>query len=522
MRFVIDSPIVTKIAKMKQRVRWGEAAIADRGIDQTSLVLADGQDDRAEFSFLVLGDSGSGPHRGHNPQRQIAERMLEQRDDCRFLLHTGDVIYLVGSREFYGKNFIEPYREFLANAPSQKVAFDRMVFNQPFLTVPGNHDYYDLPLAYGALAQMATPLRHLLRSRLDLDIGWRGSHQGNDYAKAFLDYLKALSPAELERHLDTHYTAKTDTGRCLSYQPGQFTRQPNRYYSFRAGGIDFFAIDSNTFNAPAPPSDQAAGPRSRPQLEQQRADIEQQMQEILDRSDQLSPADPEQAEQLDDLNAKLEQLGEVKKDLDQQLDAGQTVPVDLEQLEWLQQRLIQSWQNPEVRGRILFFHHPPYVTEATKWHQGQTLAIRQRLQQVLDRVAEAVGDRVGDRSIVDLVLNGHAHCLEYLRTLDTGHADSHTPWIVCGGSGYSLRRQRQEGAEISEGLSDLYGDPGRTIAKSHLFVGRSGVGSYKRRPYSFIRIDVQAGTPPQFVVRPFICERFQRSWQEYAMDPFVI
>ena len=522
MRFVSDPPIAAKIAKMKQRVRWGEAAIAQRGIDQTSLVLDDGQDDQPEFSFLVLGDSGSGPHRGHSPQRQIAERMLEQRDDCRFLLHTGDVIYLVGSREFYGKNFIEPYREFLANDPGQPVSFDRMVFKQPFLTVPGNHDYYDLPLAYGALSQLASPLRRLLRSQLDLDIGWRGSQQGNDYAKAFLDYLKALSPSDLEQHLDTHYTAKTDTGRCLTYQPGQFTRQPNRYYSFRAGGIDFFAIDSNTFNAPAPPSDDPAGPRSRSQLEQQRADVERQMQEILDTSAKLSPTDAEQAEQLDDLHAKLEQLGEVKKDLDKQLDARQGIPIDLEQLEWLQQRLIQSWENPEVRGRILFFHHPPYVTEATKWHQGQTLAIRHRLQQVLDGVARTVGDRPGSRPIVDLVLNGHAHCLEYLRTLDTGHADSHTNWIVCGGSGYSLRRQRQEGAEISEGLSDLSGGLDRTIAKSHLFVGRSGVGSHKRRPYSFLRIDVRAGSPPQLVVRPFVCEWFQRRWHEYEVEPFVL
>ena len=522
MQFVSDPPIAAKIAKMKQRVRWGEAAIAARGIDQTRLVLEDGHDDRPEFSFLVLGDSGSGPHRGHNPQRQIAEQMLKQRDDCRFLLHTGDVIYLVGSREFYGKNFIQPYREFLANPPGQRVAFDRMVFNQPFLTVPGNHDYYDLPLAYGALAQMTAPLRYLLRSRLDLDIGWRGSAQGNDYARAFLDYLRALNTPELERHLEAHYTAPTDTGRCLSYQPGQFTRQPNRYYTFRAGGIDFFAIDSNTFNAPAPPSSDPAGQRTRQQLEQQRSEVEQQMQEVLELSARLTPDNPDHAEQLDDLHAKLEQLGEVKKDLDKQLDAGEVTPIDVEQLEWLQQRLIQSWQTPEVRGRVLFFHHPPYVTEATKWHQGQTFAIRHRLQQVLDGVAAAVGDQAGQRSIVDLVLNGHAHCLEYLRTLDTGHADSHTPWIVCGGSGYSLRRQRPEGAEISEGLSDLSGGAARTIAKSHLFVGRSGTGFHKRRPYSFIRVDVQAGSPPRFVVRPFVCEWFERDWKEYAMEPFVI
>ena len=520
MRFVTDPPIATKIAKMKQRVRWGEAAITQRGIDQTTLVLEDGQDDRTDFSFLVLGDSGSGPHRGHHPQRRIAEGMLEHRNDCRFVLHTGDVIYLVGSREFYGLNFIQPYREFLVDGV--KSTFDGMVFNQPFLTVPGNHDYYDLPLAFGALAQVTAPLRYLLRSRLDLDIGWRGSVQGNDYARAFLDYLRALSPAELERHLDSHYTAKTETGRCLSYQPGQFTRQPNRYYTFRAGGIDFFAIDSNTFNVPTPLPNTRQGQLVRQQLEEQSTKIDRQMQEVLEQSASFDPSNPDHAEQLDDLQAKLEQLAEVKKDLDKQLSSDKATPIDLEQLDWLQHRLIESWHTESVRGRVLFFHHPPYVTEATKWHQGQTLAIRDRLRQVLDGVAAAVGERAKGRAVVDLVLNGHAHCLEYLRTQNTGHADSHTNWIVCGGSGYSLRRQRQEGTQISEGLDDLRGEVSETIAQSHLYVGRSGIGTLKRRPYSFLRIDVQAGSQPKFVVRPFVSERFQRRWHDYAIKPFTI
>jgi 3',5'-cyclic AMP phosphodiesterase CpdA len=253
MRFVTDPPIATKIQKMRQRVRWQEPLIQQRQIDQTRLFLDDGHEDSPEFSFLVIGDSGSGSHRGHNPQRKVAEQMLRHRQDCRFILHTGDVVYLVGSSEYYPKNFIEPYREFLVGGEQpQQIAYDQMVFNLPFLAVPGNHDYYDLPLVYGLLAQAAQPLRRLLKSQLDLDIGWHGSGQGNAYARAFLDYLRTLNPAELERHLDQHYTAKTSTGFCLRYQPGLFTRLPNRYYTFRLGGIDFFALDSTTFNEPAP------------------------------------------------------------------------------------------------------------------------------------------------------------------------------------------------------------------------------------------------------------------------------
>lgn len=524
MGFVIDPPISTKIDKMKQRVCWQDPLITQQKIDQTRLVLDDGQPDNPEFSFLVIGDSGSGPHRGHNPQRRIAEQMLSHREDSRFILHTGDVVYLVGSSEYYPKNFIDPYREFLVGGEkSRQIVYNKMVFNLPFLPVPGNHDYYDLPFFYGLLAQAALPLRNLLQGQLDMDIGWHGSSQGGAYACAFLDCIGSLNlPGELKRHLEQHYTASSDTGYCLRYQPGSFTRLPNRYYTFRVGGIDFFALDSNTFNAPTPLPTTPEGDEFRRLLENQRAELERQMQEIYTKSALLNPQKPEEAEQLDDLHAKLEQLEEAKRDVDKQLTNKEKVAIDLEQLDWLQQRLIDSWHNPSVRGRVLFFHHPPYVTEATKWYQAQTLTIRRHLRQVLDAVAKSVGDLAQGRSIVDLVLNGHAHCLEHLYTLDTGHADANINWIVCGGSGFSLRRQRQEGPELTEPYEEFGERKVRTVAKSLMFLGRSGQGSRKRRPYSALRIDVKDGCPPKFVVRPIVSERFQNQWHELDSEPFTI
>lgn len=517
MQFVTDPPISTKISRMKQRVCWRNPLIVQREIDQTRLVLDDGQDD-PDFSFLVVGDSGSGPHRGHNPQRQIAEQMVRHREECRFVLHTGDVMYLVGSREYYPKNFIRPYREFLVNGENvDQIAYDRMVFNRPFLPVPGNHDYYDLPYLYGVLSQLAWPLKRLLGNQLDFDVGWHGSFKGDAYARAFLDYLRLLDPAALETHLDTHYTAQTAEGRCLRYQPGQFTRLPNRYYTFRAGGIDFFALDSNTFNLPIPLPKTAQGQADRHQLEQQRNQLEQQRMQMMQAANQLNPDDPDEAQQLDDLQARLEQIGEAKKDIDKQLNCRDRT-IDDEQLDWLKQQLIASWQTDEVRGRVLMFHHPPYVTEATKWNQAQTLAVRYHLRQVLDAVAAEVGAQTQGRSVVDLVLNGHAHCLEHLQTLDTGHADAYTDWIVCGGSGYSLRRQRREGPELLERAAGKE----RLVAKSCLYVGRNGQGEKRRRPYSCLRIDVMDGTPPRFVVRPLISERFQHTWSDYALDTFKV
>mgnify|MGYP001795891466 FL=1 len=208
-------------------------------------------------------------------------------------------------------------------------------------------------------------------------------------------------------------------------------------------------------------------------------------------------------------------------DIDKQLHTPRITVTDTEQLEWLKQRLIQSWNTSEVRGRILYFHHPPYVTEATKWEQAQTLAIRSRIRNVLEAVAQEVKSLTQGRPIVDLVFNGHAHCMEHIETLDTGSADSNINWIVCGGSGHSLRRQRPEGADLQE-YFPTSDEKSKLVARSHLFVGRNGSGSNKRRPYSGLRIDVKEGSPPKFVVKPLVAERYQREWHQPEMESFII
>ncbi|HHP7245270.1 MAG TPA: metallophosphoesterase family protein [Elainellaceae cyanobacterium] len=525
MSNVLDPSIDRKISKMNERLLWQHPILRERGIDQTRFALDDGQADDSEFSFLVIGDSGSGPHADHHPQRRIAEQMLPHHADCRFLLHTGDVIYQVGAREQYLENFIKPYREFLVGgAHPDQIPFDRMIFHRPFLPVLGNHDYYNVPFLYWLAFQGMRVFYRLTGRNLRIDIGWQGSQTGNAFTRAFLDPLKLLqSSNQLSQHLDRHYTAPSDTGRCLRYQPGLFTRLPNRYYTFRYGGIDFFALDSSTLNAPSSLPHEQLGDRQL--LTAQYQDLQQQEQQIRDEASHLNLNLPEGAERIDDLHAKLEQLEEMKLDIEKQLATPETTEIDIEQMVWLQRRLIESWQNPEVRGRIIYFHHPPYVTEITKWHQGQTLAVRHHLRWVLDRVADAVGEQASGRSLVDLILNGHAHCFEYLRTMDTGHADSHLNWIVCGGSGLSLRRQRPEGAELYEDMpptqhsTDL---EARLVAKSQVFIGLSGHKLERRRPYSFLRIDVKPGCPPTLIVRPFISERYHQTWSDRALEPLVL
>ncbi|MDM9385408.1 metallophosphoesterase [Chlorogloeopsis sp. ULAP01] len=521
MKFISEPSIPTKIQKMKERVCWLHPSIVSRRIDQTSMVIDDGNSDNPEFSFMVIGDSGSKAR--HNPQRRVAELMLPHQQECSFVLHTGDVIYIVGSREYYPQNFIEPYREFIVGGENPKrIAYDRMTFKTPILPVLGNHDYYDVPLMYRLLAGSTLPLRRFF-SYKNIEIGWHGSNQGDAYTRAFIDYLKSFNSKEqLEFHLDEHYTAKTDTGNCLRYEPGHFTRVPNRYYTFRYGGIDFFALDSNTFNEPSPLPETQEGESSRRKLSKRRDEIEQEEMRILDACDRLDSNNPEDAEQLDALKAKLYQIDEVKIDIEKQLASHDEPAIDFEQLEWLKQRLIESWHTQEVRGRIVYFHHPPFVTEASKWEQAQTLAVRHRLRWVFDEVAKTLGSLTQGRPIVDLILNGHAHCLEYLRTTNTGHGDSNLNCIVCGGSGRRPRRQREEGTELMETFGDATDGNNRKIADSLLFVGRNGYDKQKRLPYSFVRIDVKDGYPPKFIVRPFVAERYQSEWYNNELEAFEI
>ena len=524
MKLVTDPPVARKIAVMRERIRWHHPEIKARNIDQTRLQLDLGSspDQGDAFSFLVIGDTGTGKHRGDHPQRRVAERMMVESHECDFILHTGDVVYLVGSSEQYPNNFIKPYRELLVGGHKpKKIPFDRMVFKTPMFLVPGNHDYYDLPLPLGIAAQVMAPLRYLLRRQIDLDIGLHGSRCGDAYSRAFLDYPKPVGLGQLAQHLDQHYTAQTDTGRCLTYRPGKFTRFPNRYYWFRHQGIEFYALDSNTINAPAQVPDTADGQAYRDRLQKKQALWREQQEQILENTTTLDPHAPENADLIDEMHAKYEQIDEEIRDAEKQLTQTPLTSddIDSEQLDWLQQRLIESWNTSGVRGRVVFFHHPPYITEATKWNQGQTLAVRHRLRRVFDQVKAAVGEGLGDRPVVDLVLSGHAHCFDYLRTEQTGRGDAGINWVVCGGSGYSLRRQRVEGDILFEEMDGI----DRPVARSRLFLGRNGHGNDKRRPYSFARINVSADSPAQFTVQPHVVEmQASKEWQSYTLESITL
>ncbi|MCC0177679.1 metallophosphoesterase [Waterburya agarophytonicola K14] len=518
MKFAFDPPISDKIARMQQRVRWQDEAFRIRKIDQTQLNIDDRQGNNSEFSFLVVGDTGCNGNKQYSPQQQVAQLMLQHQNEVSFILHTGDVVYEVGSKEYYPQNFIHPYQEFIvSNKMPPPTPYDRITFKIPFLLVPGNHDYYNLSLPQSILAQVAKSLRWLKRSGSNLNLGLFGSDVGEIYAKAFLDYTADLTTEELAHHLDRHYTAKFQDSLCLNYQPHRFTRLPNRYYSFRYGNLDFIALDSNTFNTPVPIADTPEGAKLREQLIAQLETLDRQYEQLKSNSQKLDLGNPFQQDLMNDYQLKLHQISDKQKNIHQKLQA-EDISFDYEQLNWFKNKLISSWSDSTVRGRILYFHHSPYVTESTKYQLEETLKVRHHLRQILNQVTQTLKGYNQSRPLLDLVISGHAHCFEHLYTFDTGYADSDINWLICGAGGHSVRRQRLEGGILTE----IQGAKTREVARSRLFLGCKGHGIYKKRPYSCLRIDVGGENRSQFQIRPLVAEQAYQNWYHYQPDSFAI
>ncbi len=193
------------------------------------------------YEVLVVGDTGDAEVTGSGlaPQDAVARYLAE--DACLpgsagkglLVLHTGDVVYMTGERRLYERNFRRPFAPFLT--PDSTV--DRLVFRIPFLPVPGNHDYYDFAPWAAALARapaVGAGLRAVARELFAFSVPQGGSDQG----RAFMDAFLRPEPSPLPGP--------------LPYIPGEITRLPNRYYRFRVGSVDYFALDSNTLEAPSP------------------------------------------------------------------------------------------------------------------------------------------------------------------------------------------------------------------------------------------------------------------------------
>jgi hypothetical protein len=87
-------------------------------------------------------------------------------------------------------------------------------------------------------------------------------------------------------------------------------------------------------------------------------------------------------------------------------------------------------------------------------------------------------------------------------------------WAICGGSGFSLRRQRSEGAILQEQVGGQLQD----VAVSRHFLGKTGRGAHKQHPYSFLQVDVAPGPTLKFRLKPQIAAYHQRQWKYYTSE----
>jgi 3',5'-cyclic AMP phosphodiesterase CpdA len=365
--------------------------------------------DPASFHVLALGDTGDseGFAPGASPQDGVATFLAADAalpgsaGTGQLLLHTGDVVYMTGEARLYEANFRRPYAAFLTPESTARA----LTFTLPFLAVPGNHDYYDF--AGWARWLTRTPLvgpgvKALAREFFAYQVPRGGSDMGGAWADAFV------------------------TPGATDYLPGHSTRLPNRYYWFRYGWADFFALDSNTLEPPPPGTDPARVRRDALRHIETLHLRALSLAARLEEAEAGLGAEPPGEAQAENLRRLSEQALDTQRELARERNRLHYEPADHDaaQLAWLERVLARSVRERPDAWRVVYLHHPLYTSLTNYCENGDVTGVRDNL---LDRL----------RGRVDLILSGHAHAFEYLRS---EHLPD-TALVVTGGGGQvSLRR----------------------------------------------------------------------------------
>lgn len=101
----------------------------------------------AEFSFLVLGDTGE----GDSSQFVLVDKLLHEGRDTSFAVIASDVVYPAGRTHSYREKFYVPYRH----------------YGSDIHAIPGNHDWYDELV--GFMTHFCDTPRHYASDRVTID-----------------------------------------------------------------------------------------------------------------------------------------------------------------------------------------------------------------------------------------------------------------------------------------------------------------------------------------------------------------
>jgi hypothetical protein len=130
-----------------------------KGIPNDALfaVNPEGVAGSADFSFIVIGDTGEGGGAQHSLRDRLL--FLGERPDIKFLVVSSDVIYPSGAMSDYEPKFYLPFKG----------------FTKPIYAIPGNHDWYDALEAFAANFFEPDAAHACMRSRVETDMRLTGT-----------------------------------------------------------------------------------------------------------------------------------------------------------------------------------------------------------------------------------------------------------------------------------------------------------------------------------------------------------
>jgi len=133
---------------MVRALRRGGGANAQ----STAFLLAPPGVESADFSFVVIGDTGEGDASQHALRDQLLA--VAGHQDVRFVVVSSDVVYPNGSMIDYEAKFWLPFKG----------------VKKPVYAIPGNHDWYDALEAFLATFLEADAARTAMKARADADL----------------------------------------------------------------------------------------------------------------------------------------------------------------------------------------------------------------------------------------------------------------------------------------------------------------------------------------------------------------
>lgn len=164
----------------------------------------------ADFSFLVIGDTGE----GDASQQALRAEFLAtvRRDDVRFVVISSDVVYPTGSMNDYEANFWLPF----------------MGTTKPVYAIPGNHDWYDALEGFVATFFQPEAARAALRARVSVDSG-----------------ITSTTDAHIEKLISTASRLRDE------YRvPTQLQKAP--FFQFQTDSFALFAVDTGVLRCVDP------------------------------------------------------------------------------------------------------------------------------------------------------------------------------------------------------------------------------------------------------------------------------